>query len=518
MAISLATSYTKDWTKTVQVEMDVIKLRKNLSSPYQGNSQEKASDAYFRSSVGWFRVILHSLLCVAALVLGFRLSGEVRLVTNSVRPFQGFSFFDSIKKLHKVRGFNDLSTGFPHVRDDPRGFTPTLPSGLPPSFGPKSSRAHVGRHEILIRSWPHPDPLQTMVAHRLIELVQNEQQRDHGLQDRKKLLIITPTYVHAFQVVHVSSLIHTLRLIPGPLTWIVVEAGGISTETAELLSSSQLSYHHIGIQERATADWEHRKRLETLLRFEGLRFIRDHRMEGIVTFLDDSNIYTLELFDVAQKVDWIGAFSVGLLFCSRLPEFSHDGHKFSDGLSRVSKESKCAEHERNHPRAADESCIHTLYNNLSAFKEDPESRPLLPLEGPVCNTEGHVVGWYSPCKDEQKQVMAGSENLEWVGFALNAEILWEDNSKPIWIKSWNEFSGVNTSLPRNPLAFLKEMSFVEPLGNCGRDVLVWCLQLEGDLEIEFPSRWIINPPLEVVIPSKRTPWAQKLLAESEALV
>lgn len=248
-----------------------MKLSRNRTTVYQGNSQERASDGYFRSSVGLFRVILHSLLCVAALVLGFRLSGEARLVIISVKPSHGTFFSNSITRLYKARGFNDLSVGAPYVRDDRRDFTPTLPSGLPPSAGFKSSRVHVGRHEILIRSWPHPDPLQTMVAHRLIELVQNEQQRVHGLQERKQLLVITPTYVRALQAVHVSSLVHTLRIIRGPLTWIVVEAGGISNETAELLSSSQLSYHHLGIQEQIPADWECRKHLETLLRFEGLR-------------------------------------------------------------------------------------------------------------------------------------------------------------------------------------------------------------------------------------------------------
>eukprot|EP00250_Pteridium_aquilinum_P033208 c531_g1_i1 orf=984-2627(+) len=496
--------------------MDVMKLSRNRSSLHQGNSQEKASDSYFRSSAGLFRVILHALLCVAALVLGFRLSGEARLVIISVKPSHATFFSNSITRFYKARGFDDLSTGDSFVKDDGRDFMPTLPSGLPPSSaGFASSRVHVGRHEILIRSWPHPDPVQTIAAHRLIELVQNEQQRVYGLQERKQFLVITPTYVHAFQAAYVSCLIHTLRIITGPLTWIVVEAGGISNETAELLFSSQLHYHHVGIQESMPADWEHRKQLETLMRLEGLRFIREHRLDGIVLFLDDSSTYSLELFDVAQKVEWIGSFSVGHLFSSGMSEFSEDSHKLSHDSSSVSKGSR-VELELDHSSGAEESLIHAKFKNLSAAKEDFGSGSSLPLQGPVCNSSGHIVGWYLPFQDGQEHGTT-SRSLEWVGFALNAKIVWEDY-KPIWINSWNELFGVNKSLPDSPLAFLKDYSFVEPLGNCGRDVLMWWLRLEADVGSQFPSRWILNPPLEMVVPSKRTPWSDKLLAESHDLV
>eukprot|EP00250_Pteridium_aquilinum_P002718 c12942_g1_i1 orf=198-347(+) len=45
------------------------------------------------------------------------------------------------------------------------------------------------------------------------------------LKERRQLLVVTLTYVCTFQAVHSSGLVHSLGLIPGPLIWIVVEAG-----------------------------------------------------------------------------------------------------------------------------------------------------------------------------------------------------------------------------------------------------------------------------------------------------
>mgnify|MGYP002775172487 FL=1 len=86
------------------------------------------------------------------------------------------------------------------------------------------------------------------------------------------LLVITPTYVRTFQTLHMMSVIHTLRNVPDPLTWIVIEAGGVSDETASLLMNSRLSYHHLGFMEASIpSSWNDRIELEARLRAEGLR-------------------------------------------------------------------------------------------------------------------------------------------------------------------------------------------------------------------------------------------------------
>lgn len=344
-----------------------------------------------------------------------------------------------------------------------------LPSGI------KSTRVHVGRHEILIRKWPHPDPLQTLVAHRLMDIVQHEQRHSYGLIHRRQLIVITPTYVRTFQGLHLTCLIHTLRIAPSPLIWIVVEAGGVSNETATLLSSSQLSFYHLGSQAAMPADWGERQRLESCLRIEGLRFVREKRLDGLVIFADDSNAYSLDFFDEVQKVNWIGAFSIGVL--------SHSS------LSGALKE---------------EMVVTQAYENENRTSSQPQ-----PLQGPVCNSMGHLIGWYAPEKDGE--MVGPARNLEWAVFAINARLLWEEHEKPTWIRNWNEVFGGGDTLVQSPLDFVKNASRVQPLGNCGRDVLMWWLRVEARADSKFPSRWVISPNLDIVVPSKRTPWPDPLV-------
>ncbi|CAL0331788.1 unnamed protein product [Lupinus luteus] len=88
--------------------------------------------------------------------------------------------------------------------------------------------------------------------------------------------------------------------------------------------------------------------------------------------------------------------------------------------------------------------------------------------------------------------------LEWSGFVLNSKLLWNDSDdKPEWIKDLDALDGEIES----PLSLLKSTSVVEPLGNCGRKVLLRWLRIETD-----PDQWIIDPPLDITVPSKCSPW------------
>lgn len=159
-----------------------------------------------------------------------------------------------------------------YKRDVDVTLAPPSPNLSSSSSTGKSNRVHVGRHEILIRKWPHHDPLQTLKAHRLIELVQKEQKRSHAERRSKHpIIVITPTYVRTFQALHLSCLMHTLRLVPGPLIWIVVEAGNKSDETAALLSMSELPFFHLSYGRTMPSSWEEQQQTEMQLRIEGLR-------------------------------------------------------------------------------------------------------------------------------------------------------------------------------------------------------------------------------------------------------
>jgi hypothetical protein len=89
----------------------------------------------------------------------------------------------------------------------------------------------------------------------------------------RNLLVVTPTFSRTFQALHLMSLIHTLRNVPGPLTWIVIEAGGVSNETHALLLDSCLPFHHLGFVDATILPsfWSDRGSWAALLRAEALR-------------------------------------------------------------------------------------------------------------------------------------------------------------------------------------------------------------------------------------------------------
>lgn len=134
-----------------------------------------------------------------------------------------------------------------------------------------TSSVVVGRHGILIRPWPHPNPDEVMMAHRIIERVQREQKFQYGIKNPRTLIAITPTYVRTFQTLHFIGLMHSLMNVPYEVIWIVVEAGGTTNETSLLLAKSGLSNMHIGFDEKMPTSWEDRHKMEAKMRIHGLR-------------------------------------------------------------------------------------------------------------------------------------------------------------------------------------------------------------------------------------------------------
>lgn len=226
--------------------------------------------------------------------------------------------------------------------------------------------------------------------------------------------------------------------------------------------------------------WEDRHKLESKLRLHALRVVREKRLDGIVMFADDSNLHSLELFDEIQKVKWFGAFSVGIL--------AHWGGS-EDGESLM------------------------MIRRDEDEKDGKNSR--VPVQGPACNSSNNLVGWHTfntlPFVERRSVRYIGDrgivlpKKLEWAGFVLNSRLVWEDTKKPGWIKELEEVERDGEDV-ETPLALLNDASVVEPLGSCGRKVMLWWLRVEARADSKFPSRWIIDPPLDVTVPAKRTPW------------
>lgn len=254
------------------------------------NSRNRSMRGGFSSdhsseNAGWSagilcRICLQTLACVASVLLGFSFSRESLFVVLRWDQPQAVDLraaSEVASGVDVVVNDSDVALQYPYVPSSEiksQRRTPVEKETVQGSFsvnGSKSSRVHVGRHEILIREWAHPDPVQMMAAHRLILRVQEEQRRLYGSAQRRRIIAITPTYDRTFQAVYLGSLVHTLSNVPDPLTWIVVEAGGASNETAELLAKSGLEFVHLQSSKLLPRTLEEQVALETALRLEALR-------------------------------------------------------------------------------------------------------------------------------------------------------------------------------------------------------------------------------------------------------
>ncbi|KAF8098933.1 hypothetical protein N665_0255s0010 [Sinapis alba] len=414
---------------------------------------DSSVDGSVKSSLAAFWLLLHCLCCLISLLLGFRFS---RLV---------FFFF----LVSTPPSSTPFRPDLPH----------TDPSSNATTEEVKSSRVVVGRHGILIRPWPHPDPVEVMKAHRIIERVQKEQKAVFGGGSSKTVIAVTPTYVRTFQALHLNGVMHSLMLVPYDVVWIVVEAGGASNETALIIAKSGLRTIHVGFNQRMPNTWEDRSKVEVLMRLQALRVVKEEKLDGVVMFADDSNMHSMEFFDEIQNVKWFGAVSVGIL--------AHSGN-------------------------AEEMVMMSMDNKRKEMVEEESSS--LPVQGPACNATDKLIGWHvfntlpyagksAVYIDDVAAVLP--QKLEWCGFVLNSRMLWDEaENKPEWVKEFgllNENEGVES-----PLSLLNDASMVEPLGSCGRQVLLWWLRVEARADSKFPPGWIIDPPLEITVAAKRSPW------------
>ena len=118
------------------------------------------------------------------------------------------------------------------------------------------------------------------------------------LEPRKLLIVVTPTYNRPFQHYYLTRLAHTLKLVPPPLLWLVIEEHTQSFETATLLRETGVMYRHLVCEKNLT----NVKDRGTYQRNVALAHIEQHQLDGIVYFADDDNMYSLELFEQMRQI------------------------------------------------------------------------------------------------------------------------------------------------------------------------------------------------------------------------
>lgn len=120
---------------------------------------------------------------------------------------------------------------------------------------------------------------------------------------RKPLIIITPTRADdRLRGVLLRRLAGTIRLVPAPLLWVVVERRPEpgSDEVSEILRKTGIMYRHLVYRENFTepeAEMDHQRNV-------ALRHIKQHRLTGIVHFAGLSNVYDLDFFQELRQIEY----------------------------------------------------------------------------------------------------------------------------------------------------------------------------------------------------------------------
>ncbi|CAM6033128.1 unnamed protein product [Sphagnum compactum] len=257
------------------------------------------------------------------------------------------------------------------------------------------------------------------------------------LEPRKLLIVVTPTYNRAFQAYYLTRLAHTLKLVPPPLLWLVVETEAQSLETASLLRETGIMYRHLVCEKNVT----NIKDRGIHQRNVALAHIEHHQLDGIVYFADDDNVYTLELFEEMRQIRRFGTWLVGML-------------------------------------------VHSKSKTI--------------LEGPVCDGE-KVVGWHTNEKSKRlRRFHVDMSGFAFNSSILWDPDRWHRPSvDPIQQLDTVKEGFQETTFIEQLVADESQMEGRPP--GCSK-VMVWHLHLEAASGLLYPSGWTLKLPLTANLP------------------
>ncbi|KAK6912730.1 Glycosyl transferase, family 43 [Dillenia turbinata] len=361
---------------------------------------------------GWRRAFFHFLICfMVGIVSGLTPIVSMNLSTNLASKHQAFSF-DLNPTIKNIR-LQDVSR-------DQDSSTQSLNVTNNGTLKPQADKEGL--------TIPASDDVTITETESIIQ--------DYNVTAQKLLIIVTPTHTRPLQAYYLNRLANTIKLIRPPMLWIVVEMTSQSAETAEILRKTGVMYRHLvcirNLSDITDSAIDQRN--------VALAHIETHRLDGIVYFADDDNVYSEDLFEQIRLISRFGTWRVAKLTANR-----------SRGL----------------------------------------------LDGPVCNGT-QVIGWHT------NEITRGFRRFhaEMSGFAFNSTILWDP--KRWHRPTLEPIRHLDTVKKRfQASSFIEQVvedeSQMEGIPrNCNR-VMVWHLHLESS-HMVYPHDWFLKDNLDVTIP------------------
>ncbi|KAH7524195.1 hypothetical protein FEM48_Zijuj06G0093500 [Ziziphus jujuba var. spinosa] len=355
----------------------------------------------------WRRALFQFFICfTVGMFIGFTPFASMNLSTNLMSKHQAFSF-EMISAVGSFQSYDAAS----------RNVTPADNESMKNA----TVESKVKEQELIDGSSGYVSDNQSIV-------------QESDLEFQKLLIIVTPTYVRPFQAYYLNRLAYTLKLISTPLLWIVVEMTSQSAETADLLRRTGVMYRHLVCTTNLT-DIRDRTIHQ---RNVALSHIETHRLDGIVYFADDDNIYSTDLFEQMRQIKRFGTWTVAKL-----------AEKKSNAI----------------------------------------------IEGPICNGT-QVIGWH--VNESVRKFRRFHADLS--GFAFNSTILWDPKRwhrptlEPIrQLDKVKDGFQVSTFIER----IVEDESQMEGLlQDCSR-IMVWNLHLESSNSL-YPEEWFMNKNLDAI--------------------
>ncbi|KAK8574010.1 hypothetical protein V6N13_097006 [Hibiscus sabdariffa] len=287
---------------------------------------------------------------------------------------------------------------------------------------------------------PVPVPVPVPVPEKSNEVESSKQVDDvvheTKLPSGRLLIVVTPTSTkNQFEGVFLRRLANTIRLVPQPLLWIVVEGQSDSNEISEILRKTGIMYRHLVSKENFTdpeAELNHQRNV-------ALKHIEQHKLSGIVHFAGLSNVYDLDFFKELRQIEYVA----------------------SPNSYNISYENK----------------FQTTWRlELGQWHYYQQTREKVVIEGPVCDSS-QVIGWHLRKMNNQTDADGEAETkppIHISSFAFNSSILWDP-------ERWGRpTSGQGSS--QNSLKFVKQIVLEDetklkgvPPEECSK-IMLWRLQ------------------------------------------